>query len=121
MAVRHATAVRDIDGDGVGDTLVPAVIVSVHGGTESGGGSEAAARRYQANLTQLMNLMRAALRVDELLVVVAEVGEQAFVEGDGNAAQVRLRACRSNLRDPLRRRLVELGRRLAIAMAELEG
>ena len=157
-AVRHATAVRDIDGDGVDDTLVPAGIVWVHGGTESGMGSEAAARRYGANLTQFMHLARAALRVDDLPVVLSAVGDsrqpevvarlfagpygyepgadgsvwkhgpivlagqQAFVEGDGNAALVRSEGL-SYEADAIHYSaagLVEIGRRLAVAMAGLE-
>ena len=158
-AVRHATAVRDIDGDGVDDTLVPAGIVWVHGGTESGIGSEAAARRYGANLTQFMNLARAALRVDDLPVVVSVVGDsrmpevvarlfaedygyepgpdggvwkngpiivagqRAFVEEDGNAALVASEGLsyRSDAIHYDTAGLVEIGRRLAVAMAELEG
>ena len=159
-AVRHATAVRDIDGDGVDDILVPAGIVWVHGGTESSSmSSERAAGRYGANLKQLMNLMRAALRVDDLPVVLSEVGDsrmpevlarlftepygyepgpdgsafkygsivyagqQEFVEGDGNAALVRTSEGVEFGPDALHYNaagLIELGRRLAVAMAELD-
>ncbi len=157
-AVRHATAVRDIDGDGVDDTLVPAGIVWVHGETEAGRGSEPAARRYEGNLKQFMNLARAALRVDDLPVVISEVGDsgmieeaqalfgadfgyepgpngefykhapiilgaqEAFVDGDANAALVSADGVEFGA-DGVHYNaagLVELGRRLAAAMAELE-
>lgn len=157
-AVRHATAVRDIDGDGTDDILVPAGIVWVHGETEAGRGSEAAARRYKGNLKQFMDLARAALRIDDLPVVISEVGDSgmieeamtlfgddfgyepgpngefykhapiilgaqaAFVDGDANAALVSADGVEFGS-DGVHYNaagLVELGHRLATAMAELE-
>ncbi len=71
--LRRALSVRDIDGDGQDDTLVPAGIVWMQG--ESDAGEEAIARQYEANLKRLMDLVRAALRVDDLPVVVGRISD----------------------------------------------
>ncbi len=71
--LRRALVVRDIDGDGTDDTLVPAGIVWMQG--ESDAGDEAIARQYEANLRRLMDLIRAALRVDDLPVVVGRISD----------------------------------------------
>ncbi len=105
--VRYATAARDIDGDGTEDRLIPAGIVWMQG--ESDAGSQEIADRYEANLKRLMDLIRAAWRVDDLRVVVGRISDsgndkndgkvwdfgetvreaqRAFCEKDGNAALV---------------------------------
>lgn len=68
-----ALSVRDIDGDGEDDTLIPAGIVWMQG--ESDGTNEAAADAYEQNLSELMNLLRAAMRVDELPVVIGRISD----------------------------------------------
>ena len=108
--IRHATAVGDIDGDGATDTLVPKGILWMQGESDAAY-TEAIAGRYGAHLERLMDLMRAALRVDDLPVVIGRISDSgrdekeqdgkvwnhgeivreaqaAFVANDGNAALV---------------------------------
>jgi len=102
----NALAVADIDGDGEADELIPAGIIWMQG--ESDANNEAVAGRYQANLKRLMDLIRAALRTDDLPVVIGRISDsgqdddgkvwdqgevvrraqQDFVEEDGAAALV---------------------------------
>ncbi|MEM9303139.1 MAG: sialate O-acetylesterase [Pseudomonadota bacterium] len=104
--IRNALAIRDIDGDGEADTLRPAGIVWMQGEAD-GHASEGASQRYAENLKRLMDLLRAALRYDDLPVVIGRVndshqggaptqpwidlvhaGQAAFVEADACAAYV---------------------------------
>jgi hypothetical protein len=70
LAVRDA----DIDGDGRIDRLIPAGIVWMQGESD-GAFSEATARAYDANLRRLMGLMRAALRDDDLPIVLGRIND----------------------------------------------
>ncbi len=79
--VRNATAAHDIDGDGTGDRLIPAGIVWMQG--ESDAGSQEIADRYEANLKRLMDLIRAAWRVDDLRVVVGRISDSGNDKSDG--------------------------------------
>jgi len=72
--VRNAFAVSDIDGDGRADELVPAGIVWMQGESDAAF-TEEIARRYQHNLRRLIDLIRAALRVDDLPVVVGRISD----------------------------------------------
>lgn len=74
-----ALSVRDIDGDGEDDTLIPCGIVWMQG--ESDGTNKAAADAYEQNLSELMNLLRAALRVDELPVVIGRISDSGLKGG----------------------------------------
>jgi hypothetical protein len=108
--IRNAMAVRDIDGDGEDDTLVPSGIVWMQGEADAHY-SEETALRYEANLTRLINLFRAAFRVDDLHAVIGRISDsgrddrekdgkiwnygdtvraaqEAFVARDGNAALI---------------------------------
>ncbi|MEZ6064418.1 MAG: sialate O-acetylesterase [Planctomycetaceae bacterium] len=106
--IRHATAVRDIDGDGSDDRLIPAGILWMQGESDAAHTPETAAA-YQANLKRLMDLIRAALREDDLPVAIGRISDsgrdpkdgklwdhgdvvraaqQSFVEQDGSAALV---------------------------------
>ncbi len=108
--IRNATSVADIDGDGETDTLVPKGIVWMQGESDAYL-SEEIATRYEAHLTRLMNLMRAALLTDDLPVVIGRISDSgrdedekdgmvwnygktvraaqaAFVDADGHAAFV---------------------------------
>ncbi len=49
---------------------------------ESDGTNEEAANAYEQNLSELMNLLRAALRVDELPVVIGRISD-SHQRGDG--------------------------------------
>ena len=72
--IRHAFAARDIDGDGEDDTLVPAGIVWMQGESDAAAAA-GVAKRYEKNLKRLMDLMRAALRVDDLPVVIGRISD----------------------------------------------
>lgn len=105
--LRRATAVRDIDGDGEEDRLIPAGILWMQGESDAAV-STAIANRYEANLKRLMDLVRAALRSDDLPVVIGRISDsgrdqdgkvwdfgpivreaqQSFVEKDASAALV---------------------------------
>ena len=69
--IRNALAHADIDGDRRADTLVPAGIVWMQG--ESDAGDPDVASAYQANLKRMMNLLRAALRADDIPVVIGKI------------------------------------------------
>ena len=77
--LRHALAERDIDGDGEDDQLAPAGIVWMQGESDAAHGPEAA-ERYEANLKRLMDLVRAALRTDDLPVVVGRISDSGRSE-----------------------------------------
>ncbi len=80
--LRHAFAVRDIDGDGEADTLVPAGILWMQGESDAGLTAEIA-ERYEAHLGRLMDLIRAALRVDDLPVAVGRISDSGNDKKDG--------------------------------------
>jgi hypothetical protein len=101
--VTYATSVRDIDGDGEADTLIPSGIVWMQGESDAAHG-ELIARRYESNLKRLMDLIRAAFRVDDLPVAIGRISDSGkdadgkvwdygdaqakFVRNDGHAALV---------------------------------
>jgi gluconolactonase len=72
--IRNAMSVDDFDGDGTRDTLVPAGIVWMQGESDAVF-SEDIAKSYSRNLKRLMDLMRAALRTDDLPVVVGRISD----------------------------------------------
>jgi len=139
--LRRAMAVRDIDGDGEEDELIPAGIIWMQGESDAAL-DEACARRYEANLKRLMDLIRAALRVDDLPVVIGRISDSgndadgkvwdygdlvrecqaAFVEKDACAALV---TTTDNYGYSDRWHYdtagyIDLGRQFAEAMARLE-
>ncbi|MDJ0921413.1 MAG: sialate O-acetylesterase [Henriciella sp.] len=71
-AIDQALSTRDIDGDGREDILVPTAIIWMQGEADAYD-NLAAATDYEANLSRLMNLLRAALRVDDLPVVLGRI------------------------------------------------
>lgn len=105
--LRNAFADRDIDNDGTEDRLIPAGIVWMQGESDAAYDEQIAAR-YEANLKRLMDLIRAALRSDDLPVVIGRISDSgndddgqvwphgevvraaqhAFVDKDGQAAIV---------------------------------
>lgn len=98
----------DIDGDGKAEILVPSGILWMQG--ESDAHTREIASRYYTHLTRLMDLIRAAFRVDDLPVVIGKIsdswhpryngkvwkygelvqdGQEEFVRNDERAAIVR--------------------------------
>lgn len=80
--LRNALAHADIDGDGNADRLVPSGIVWMQGEADAFD-SQAAADEYRANIERLMGLLRAALRVDDMPVVVGKITDSGMSE-DGS-------------------------------------
>jgi len=70
--IRNALSHSDIDRDGVTDILIPAGIVWMQGEADAYD-SPVAARAYRGNLKRLMDLFRAALRRDDLPVVIGRI------------------------------------------------
>lgn len=105
--LRNALAERDIDGDGLADRLVPSGIVWMQGEADAFD-SQAVADDYLENLERLMGLLRAAMRVDDLPIVIGRItdsgmsddgsvmdyigtvqeAQRAFVASDGCAAYI---------------------------------
>ncbi|MEQ8552626.1 MAG: sialate O-acetylesterase [Cyclobacteriaceae bacterium] len=107
--LKNAFTLQDINGDGKPDELIPSGILWMQGESD-GDKTEAIALRYYDHLTRLMNLMRAALRTDDLPVLVGKItdsmhpnykgkvwpygdliqyAEEKFVMNDQNAAIIR--------------------------------
>jgi hypothetical protein len=106
--LNKAFAIKDIDGDGESDQLIPAGILWMQG--ESDAWYPNSAMRYEKNLKHLMDMMRAALRSDDLPVVIGQISDskkdvdgtffdygnivryaqKCFVEKDSNAALLNL-------------------------------
>lgn len=80
--LRNAFAHADIDGDGAADRLVPSGIVWMQGEADAYQ-SQAAADEYRANIERLMGLLRAALRVDDLPVVIGKITDSGMAD-DGS-------------------------------------
>lgn len=80
--LRHALSVDDIDGDGEADRMVPAGIVWMQGESD-GAATREIAEQYESHLKRLMDLMRAALRVDDLAVVIGRISDSGRDEADG--------------------------------------
>ena len=80
--LRNAFAHADIDGDGVADRLIPSGIVWMQGEADAFD-SQAAADDYRANIERLMGLLRAALRVDDLPLVIGKITDSGMSE-DGS-------------------------------------
>jgi gluconolactonase len=72
--VRNAMLTEDIDGDGTKDRLIPSGILWMQGESDAMY-TEEIARNYEGNLKQLMNLMRAALRADDLPVAIGRISD----------------------------------------------
>ncbi len=77
--IARATGVHDIDGDGEPDRLIPAGIVWMQGEADST--TRATAEAYEANLAQMLELLRAALRADELPVAVGQITDSGTAAG----------------------------------------
>lgn len=71
--IKMAFSSKDIDGDGREDYLIPSGIIWMQG--ESDAIDEEIALRYYSNLKRLMDLIRAALREDDLPVVIGKISD----------------------------------------------
>lgn len=80
--LRNAHAHADIDGDGVADRLIPSGIVWMQGEADAYD-SQAAADAYRSNIERLMDLLRAAMRVDDLPIVVGRITDSGMAD-DGS-------------------------------------
>ena len=72
--VRNALSVSDIDGDGGADRLIPSGIIWMQGESDAYFSREVAGR-YETNLKKLMDVMRAAFRLDDLPVVIGRISD----------------------------------------------
>lgn len=70
----NARSNRDINGDGVSDTLTPKGIIWMQGESDAAY-TESLAQVYYGNLKRLMDLFRAALLVDDLPVVIGKISD----------------------------------------------
>ena len=129
----------DIDNDGETDRLIPAGIVWMQGESDAHH-TVAIAEKYEANLRRLMDLVRAALRTDDLPVVIGRISyakqdppswkhgeivraaQAAYTQSDANAALVSS-TDEYGYSDPWHYDspgYLDLGKQFAKAMAELE-
>ena len=138
---RSAKQVRDIDGDGKLDQIIPKGIIWMQGESDAAF-TEAIARRYFENLTKLMHGIRKELGDPSLPVVIGRISDSGqgengrvwkygeivrkaqkkFVENDPFAALV-TETDSYSYSDPAHYNsisLMKLGRRFAEAMMELQ-
>jgi hypothetical protein len=80
--IRNALASPDIDGDGRADVLIPSGIVWMQGEADAYHSLESA-NAYRFNLKRMMDLLRAALRVDDLPVLIGLITDSGQAE-DGS-------------------------------------
>ena len=71
-AIRNALSQPDIDGDGKTDVLTPAGVIWMQGEADAYHSLESA-EAYRHNLKRMMDLLRAALRADDLPVVIGRI------------------------------------------------
>jgi len=80
--LRNALSDRDIDGDGVRDRLVPAGIIWMQGESDANKNQETA-KAYGENLTYLVRALRAALKDNNLPVVIGKITDSGMAD-DGS-------------------------------------
>jgi hypothetical protein len=80
--INNAFAATDIDKDGEPDELIPTGIVWMQGESDAAFAPEIA-KQYTQNLKRLIDLFRAALRNDDLPVVVGRISDSGQDETDG--------------------------------------
>ena len=78
--VKGAMAVKDINGDGVEDVLIPIGIIWMQGESDADK-TEAIANQYCSNLKRLMDLMRATFRNNDLPIVIGKISDSGDIEG----------------------------------------
>lgn len=72
--VNNAMAVKDINGDGIEDVLIPTGILWMQGESDADK-TEAIANQYYFNLKRLMDLMRASFRNNNLPIVIGKISD----------------------------------------------
>jgi hypothetical protein len=72
--VRSAISVKDINGDGTEDYLLPMGIIWMQGESDSDK-TEEIANKYYSHLKRLMDLIRASLHTDDLPVVIGKISD----------------------------------------------
>ena len=83
--IRNAYEVIDINGDGRRDKLVPSGIVWMQGESDASY-SQKSADAYKENLTNLMGLIRAALRKENMPVIIGKIND-SYMTPNGNPTQ----------------------------------
>ena len=78
--VNAAMAVKDINGDGVEDVLIPSGIIWMQGESDADK-TEVIANQYYSNLKRLMDLMRATFRNNDLPIVIGKISDSGDIEG----------------------------------------
>jgi len=73
-SLENALALKDIDGDGYDDKLIPSGIVWMQGEGDADVNEEIAGRYYK-NLTELMQLIKEAFGVPDIPVVIGRISE----------------------------------------------
>jgi len=106
--INNAFAQQDINSDGITDILIPSGIIWMQGESDADC-TEAIAKRYDANLKRLMDLIRASLRDNNIPIVIGKISDswndasgkvwtygelvqyaqEKFVRNDQNAAIIR--------------------------------
>ncbi|PWA06763.1 sialate O-acetylesterase [Flavobacterium laiguense] len=72
--VNSAMAVKDINGDGIEDVLIPSGIIWMQGESDADK-TEQIANKYYTNLKRLMELMRATFRNNDLPIVIGKISD----------------------------------------------
>lgn len=75
--VKGALSVRDIDGNGIDDVLVPSGIIWMQGESDAVL-TEEIAQRYYSNLKRLMDLIRSTFRDDDIPVVIGKISDSGM-------------------------------------------
>ena len=83
--IKNAYEINDINDDGIMDILIPSGIIWMQGESDAEHSQESA-DEYLKNLIHLMNLIRAAMRTDDLPVVIGKINDSHMYE-DGAPTQ----------------------------------
>jgi len=80
--IKNAHDSFDINGDGIIDELIPSGIIWMQGEADAQHSQESA-DEYFFNLKRLMNLLRAALRQDDLPVIIGKINDSFMTKDKG--------------------------------------
>ncbi|PWE00612.1 sialate O-acetylesterase [Marinilabilia rubra] len=79
--VTNAYRIKDIDGNGIDDVLIPEGIIWMQG--EADAIKKISAEKYYYNLKRMMGLIRAAFRKDNIPIVIGKISDSGQDEKDG--------------------------------------